>query len=179
MKDKLIYKICRGSIFSAIICICAFINISFSSVPFTLALLGVMLTAIVLSPFEAFCSTTVYVLMGAIGLPVFSGAGAGMGVLFGATGGYIWSYPVLALIISLLRCIKTKNKVKEYLLAFSGCIIGTLICYFLGTLQYMYVCDTTVYTAVITCIVPFIAVDIIKIIVAVVIGVPLKKSLNL
>ena len=102
-----------------------------------------------------------------------------MGVLFGATGGYIWSYPVLALIISLLRCIKTKNKVKEYLLAFSGCIIGTLICYFLGTLQYMYVCDTTVYTAVITCIVPFIAVDIIKIIVAVVIGVPLKKSLNL
>ena len=162
MKDKLIYRICRASIFSAIICVCSFINIPFANVPYSLTLLGVMLTAVVLSPFEAFCSTAVYVLIGVIGIPVFSGAGAGMGVLLGATGGYIWSYPIIAFIISLLRRINTKNKAKEYLLAFLGCIIGNLICYFFGTVQYMYVCDTSVYTAVITCIVPFIAVDIIK-----------------
>ena len=75
-----------------------------------MALLAVMLSGIVLSPFEATVSSAVYILIGAIGIPVFSAGGAGFGVLLGPTGGYLWSYPLLALIASLFCLIPAKNK---------------------------------------------------------------------
>ncbi len=177
MKHKMLYSISRCGLFAAIICICAFINFPVGYVPVSMALLGVMLTGIILSPFEAFASSFVYILIGAIGLPVFSGASAGFGVLFGATGGYIWSYPIAAFIISFMRLIKIKNKISEYSFALSGCVLGVLACYICGTLQYMYVCETSFYTAIITCIVPFIFFDILKIAIVCSIGVPLKKRI--
>ncbi len=177
MKNKKLYSISRAGIFAAIICVCAFINFPVGYVPVSMALLGVMLSGVILSPFEALSASFVYILIGAIGLPVFSGFGAGFGVLFGVTGGYIWSYPITVFIISLMRLIKSKNKIFEYCAALSGCVLGVLVCYICGTLQYMYVCDTSFYTAIITCIVPFIFFDIIKILIACSIGVPLKKRI--
>lgn len=178
MKNKSLYKISRAALFSAVICVCAFINFPFGSVPVSMALLGVMLSGVILSPAEAFCSSLVYILIGAMGLPVFSGAGAGFGVLFGPTGGYIWSYPITAFIISLVRLFKCKNRISEYFVSLLGCIIGVLFCYICGTLQYMYICDTSFYTAMITCIIPFIFFDIIKMLIACSIGIPLKERIK-
>ena len=177
MKNKSLYKISRCGLFSAIICVCAFINIPIGAVPVSMALLAVMLSGVILSPFEATVSSVVYILIGVIGIPVFSAGGAGVGVLFGATGGYLWSYPLLSLIVSLFCLIPSGNKWLKYAFAFTGCVVGTAICYICGTLQYMYVCDTSFAAAVITCIFPFIIFDVLKIIFTCVIGIPLRKRI--
>ncbi len=177
MKNKPLYKISRSGLFAAIICVCAFICIPIGPVPVTAALIAVMLSGVVLSPLEAVAATLVYVVMGALGLPVFSGGGGGIGILLGPTGGYIWSYPLLALVASLFTLINIKSKRLNYLTAFAGCIAGTAVCYLCGTLQYMAVCNTSFATALITCIIPFIPFDIIKSLIAILIGIPLKKRI--
>lgn len=177
MNKKPLYRISRCGLFAAIICVCAFINIPVWSVPVSLALLAVMLSGIVLPPFETTVSAVVYILIGVIGIPVFSAGGAGLGVLFGATGGYLWSYPLLALTVSLFCLIPAEKRWIKYAFAFTGCVVGTAICYICGTLQYMYVCDTSFSTAVITCIFPFIPFDVLKIIFACSVGIPLRKRI--
>ncbi|WP_135821791.1 biotin transporter BioY [Halostella litorea] len=71
----------------------------FSSVPVTLQVLGVFLAGIVLGPVWGAASMVLYLAVGAIGVPVFAGGGAGVGTLLGPTGGYLWSYPVAAALI--------------------------------------------------------------------------------
>jgi biotin transport system substrate-specific component len=65
-------------------------------VPFTLQVLAVCLAGMLLPPRWAAASQIVYVLLGAIGLPVFAGGGAGVGVLVSVTGGFLWGYPFAA-----------------------------------------------------------------------------------
>ncbi len=178
MKNKPIYKICRCALFTAVICICAFINIPVFTVPISLALFGIILCSVLLPPLEAFLSTAGYILIGIIGLPVFSSFSAGFGVLLGATGGYIWSYMLLSVIVSSFSRLHTKTKKTKSLLSFVGCVIGTAVCYMCGTIQYMYVCDTTFYTAVAFCILPFIPIDIIKALTAVFVGYKIKDRIN-
>ena len=73
-----------------------------SLVPITLQTLGIYLIGLVLKPKIAFISSLIYILMGAIGLPVYSGFSAGLSTILGPTGGYIFSFPITALIISYL-----------------------------------------------------------------------------
>ena len=174
---KSLYKTVRSGVFAAIICVCSFVVIPIGTVPVSAALLGVMLCAVVLSPVEAFCAAAVYVIMGAFGLPVFSGGSGGFGVLFSATGGYIWSYPLIALTVSLICKIKIKNTFLKYVTVFPGCIFGIAICYFCGTLQYILVTGANIYTAYTVCIVPFIPIDLAKALAAVAIGMPIRKRI--
>jgi biotin transport system substrate-specific component len=176
--QKTLYKTVRCGIFAAIICVSSFFVIPVGTVPISFTLLAVMVCAVVLSPFEAFCATFVYVLMGAIGLPVFSGGSGGFGVLLNVTGGYIWSYPLLALTVSLFTKINVKNKPLKFVVCLFGCLIGIMLCYTLGTMQYIFVTKTQLYTALGICVVPFVPVDIIKSVVAVCIGLTVKKRIQ-
>ncbi|MEE0946926.1 MAG: biotin transporter BioY [Acutalibacteraceae bacterium] len=178
MHKNYLYKTVRSGIFAAIICVSSFLVIPIGAVPVTPAVLTVMLCGVVLTPFEAFCASAVYVIMGAIGFPVFSGGSGGLGVLFGLTGGYIWSYPILSLIVSLFCKIKTKKRCLKYVFAFIGCVTGLIICYFFGTAQYMLVANASFYTALITCVFPFVPIDIFKTVCAVCIGIELSKHLK-
>ncbi len=177
MQNKSLYKIVRCGIFAAIICVSSFIVIPIGTVPVSATLLAVMLCALILSPFEALSATFVYVIMGAVGLPVFSGGSGGFGVLFGVTGGYIWSYPLLALIVSLLTKIEIKNTVFRFIISLLSCFLGIAVCYIFGTLQYILVTDTNFYTALTVCVAPFVPIDIVKALAAVGIGLPVKNRL--
>ncbi|MBE6729081.1 MAG: biotin transporter BioY [Ruminococcaceae bacterium] len=177
MKNKMLYKVCISGIFATIICVLSFVNFPIGAVPVTLATLGIMIAGVVLSPLEAVMATVTYVLIGLIGIPVFSGVSGGIGVLLGPTGGYIWSYPVFALVISLSNLIRSKTKTLEIVVLFVLCLLGTAFCYFLGVAQYINVCDTNFYTAFVTCVVPFIPIDIIKITAAVFIGKKIKDKI--
>ena len=176
--QKTLYKTVRCGIFAAIICVSSFFVIPVGTVPISFTLLAVMVCAVVLSPFEAFCATFVYILMGAIGLPVFSGGSGGFGVLFGITGGYIWSYPLLAVIVSLLSSLDVKKKLLNFTFAFISCLVGVTLCYACGTLQYILVTDANFYTALTVCVIPFVPIDIIKALVAVSIGLILRKRIK-
>ena len=175
--QKTLYKTVRSGIFAAIICVSSFFVIPIGTVPISFTVFAVMLCAIVLSPLEAFFASAVYVLMGAVGLPVFSGGSGGFGMLFGITGGYIWSYPLLALIVALFAKINLSNKPLKFAVSFIGCLIGIILCYTLGTFQYILVANTHLYTALGVCVIPFVPIDIIKALAAVSIGFAVKSRI--
>ena len=148
--------------FACIISLLAQIKIDLPSlVPITLQTLGIYLASCILKPKLAFSASLVYVLLGAIGLPVFSGFNGGLSSLLGPSGGYIFSFPITALVISLIvnnRC--------STILKIIAMIIGTFICYFIGTVWFMYVTKNTLLSSLMMCVVPFIPGDLIKIAIA-------------
>ena len=94
MKRKTLDIVYCG-IFATITAILAQISIPLpGGVPLTLQTFAVSLAGILLGSKKGFISILVYVLMGAIGLPVFSGFSAGIGAIVGATGGFILSFPI-------------------------------------------------------------------------------------
>lgn len=148
--------------FACIISLLAQIKIDLPSlVPITLQTLGIYLAACILKPSLSFYTSLVYVLIGAIGIPVFSGFNGGFGSLLGPSGGYIFSFPIMALVISLII-----NQKSSTILKITAMIIGTIICYFIGTIWFMYVTKNTLLSALMMCVVPFIPGDLIKIVIA-------------
>lgn len=156
--------------FACIIAILAQVQITLPSlVPLTLQTLGIYLTAILLKPRLALITSLVYVLMGAIGLPVFTGFSGGISILLGPTGGYIYSFPLMALIISMMI-----NHHPTVIFKIIAMILGTLICYLIGTLWFMYVMQMSLAPSLIACVLPFLPGDAIKIIIAVFLSNKLK-----
>lgn len=81
-----------------------------AGVPLTLQTFAISLAGIILGSKRGFVSILVYVLIGTIGLPVFSGFSGGIGTIVGPTGGFILSFPIMSFIIGLV-CKKTDNKI--------------------------------------------------------------------
>jgi len=110
------------------------IRLSFSPVPITLQTLAVILSGIFLAPRQAFLSIFIVIVLTAFGLPLFNGKG-GLAYLFGTTGGFIMSFPFLAMLISL-----AVNKLLQSPLARRG-ILPLLVCFLLyevvGLLAYI------------------------------------------
>lgn len=132
-----------------------------SLVPITLQTLGIYLIGLVLKPKIAFISSLIYILMGAIGLPVYSGFSAGLSTILGPTGGYIFSFPITALIISYLVHYRSTT-----IFRFGALILGTIICYLIGTLWFMYIMKMSFSASLIICVLPFLPGDVLKIFIA-------------
>lgn len=99
--DEAVGNIARAALFAALVG--AFAYVSFpnplSPAPVSLQVLGVFLAGVFLGPVWGGASMVLYLVAGAVGAPVFSGGEAGLGALFGPTGGYLWSYPFAAFAI--------------------------------------------------------------------------------
>lgn len=153
------------ALFACMIAIMAQIKIALPGlVPLTLQTLGVYIVGCVLKPKEALLSTIVYIILGAIGLPVFSGFGGGLGFLLGPTGGYIFSFPIVALVISVI--VHQKENIYSKTIALC---IGTTICYSIGTIWFMYITNNSLLTALSWCVLPFLIGDTIKIVLTIVV----------
>ena len=164
-------------LFAAIMAVCSFITIplGFTPVPINLGTLGVFLAGGILGKKYGTVSIAVYVLLGAIGIPVFAGFKGGLGVLAGPTGGYIIGYIVAAFIIGLIIETFEKGSAGETggnagFKGFAGIvvalIIGLLACYALGTLWFILSTGTGVWASLLACVFPFLPGDGIKIVVA-------------
>ena len=154
-------RITRCALFSALLCLISPICIPIGPVPVSLSLLAVMLMALLLPLGEALTCVGVYLALGSLGLPVFAGFGGGIGMLFGATGGFIFSY------LFVVLCIVALHKTGKYG-SHMGCVLGLLVSYVCGLLWYCYVAAPVSFlTAVMVCVVPFIPFDILKILLAV------------
>lgn len=88
------------------------IPLGFTPVPITLQTLAVLLSGAVLGPYYGALSMILYIAVGALGLPVFAGGSSGIGVLFGPTGGYLFSYPIAAFVIGWAVQVKKSNWIK-------------------------------------------------------------------
>lgn len=150
------------------------IPIPFTTVPLTLQVFAVALSGIVLGGKRAFVSQVIYVLLGAIGLPVFAQLSGGLHIIVGYTGGFILSFPFVA---ALIGYVSYKND--RVLNMALGIMIAMAVNYFVGTLQYSLLANVSFVEGLMVCVVPFIAIDIIKYFGAFVIGQTVKKRLNL
>lgn len=102
---EVVENIARAALFAALVGASAYVsfpNPLSPSVPVTLQVLAVFLAGIFLGPLWGGASMVLYLVAGAAGAPVFAGGSAGIGVLLGPTGGYLWSYPIAAAVIGVI-----------------------------------------------------------------------------
>ena len=116
----------------------------------------------------------VYILIGLVGIPVFTGGSAGPAKIFGPTGGYIWGYLVAAVLIAWLK--GNKYNFKRY--ASIGVGLGIPVIYLLGAIQLKLLTDMNWEAVFLTGVLPFIPLDIVKCIVAVILAKPIGKIFN-
>lgn len=160
---------------AAIICILgpfAF-ALPFSPIPFTLGLLGVFISTFILGPRLGFISCLIYLLVGIMGLPVFSGFTAGLGVSLGPSGGYLLGYLFIP-----VCCFPFKNTTASPLLRFlPGAFLGLLLCYVCGTLWLSHLHSLSFNQAFLIGTLPYIPFDIIKLFVAYLTSNTIRKRL--
>ena len=167
------------AIMSVVIAICSWISVP-TTVPFTLQTFAVFLAVGVLGGKRGSLSVLIYILLGAVGIPVFSGFAGGFGVLLGNTGGYIIGFLFSALLMWAMESISGK---KNLWLALSM-VLGLLVCYAFGTVWFMvgYARNSGAVglaTVLGWCVIPFIIPDLIKIALALVLSKRLRKVLKL
>ena len=143
------------ALFTALLAVSAQIIIP-NAVPFTLQSLGVFLASAILGWKKGVLSVVIYIIIGAIGLPVFSGFQGGLGVLLGVTGGYILGFIPTAFIVGIM-CEKMGRKKLVLVLSM---IIGLIVCYILGTVWYSVYTGISFLSALAICVVPFILSNI-------------------
>ena len=170
-KKVSVEKITSIGLFTALLCILSPFSLPIGPVPISLCTFFVMLSGIVLGWKLGTSSVILYILLGGIGLPVFSSFSGGVGVLIGPTAGYIFGYIPLALCAGISSNKKLWSQVGLL-------ILGNIILYVIGTCWYMIVANQTIVRALVVCIVPFLFGDGVKIICAIVIGATVKKELQ-
>lgn len=180
----------------AIIAVSAWVVVPIGPIPFTLQMFAITFAIVVLSPKEAIAAITGYLLLGAVGVPVFSGMRGGIGVLAGPTGGFLWGYLFgVAAAVLFLYVVRTKlgvaggknaprltraekvaltraQRAGAFLRSFGveivAGVIFTAIAYACGCAQYMVVGQVDLATAFLVAVAPFVVVDFCKIVAAVI-----------
>lgn len=163
--------VCIG-MFAAILAILSQISIPMpSGVPVTLQTFAVALTGVVLAWKYGTISTLVYILLGAIGVPVFSGLSGGLQVLVNYTGGFIWGFIVMALLCGI--GIQLKNKIAGIALGF----VGLAVCHLFGVIQFMVVMKMGFAESFLLVSAPYLIKDVISVILAYVVGSQIRARL--
>ncbi|MCF7914397.1 MAG: biotin transporter BioY [Spirochaetaceae bacterium] len=159
--------------FTALIAIGAYISIPVGPVPIVLQNFFVLLSALLLGSKIALSSVFVYLFLGALGLPVFAGGTGGIGHFFGPTGGYLIAYLPAVVITGFIarrpkrRTFSTLNSV---FLQFTALLAGTLCIYLIGVPWLKYATQMSWKAAIGAGAAPFILGDLLKIVVAFIIG---------
>jgi biotin transport system substrate-specific component len=138
------------------------------SIPVTLQTLMVMITGIMLTPKDAFIAVFLYLVIGAIGLPIFSGFSGGIAIFAGPTGGFLIAFPLSAFLISLL-----KGNKPFWRLVSVNIIFGSLLVYIIGGISISLVNKINYFNSLQSLLI-FIPIDISKAIIAAFVGTKLK-----
>ena len=179
-KDKLSTRdMTLIAMFTAILAICSWIYIP-TTIPFTLQNFGVFLAVSVLGGKRGSLAVFIYILLGIMGVPVFAGFTGGAGMLFGNTGGYIIGFLLSALTMWLMEVLLGKKK----MILLLSMVCGLLVCYLFGTIWFIQVYSMNtgaigIGGALAMCVIPFVIPDCIKIGLAFVLSMSLKRSLRL
>lgn len=170
------------ALMAVLIAVCSWISIP-AAVPFTLQTFAVFCALSLLGGKNGMFSVIVYILLGAIGIPVFSGFKGGLGVLLGSTGGYIIGFVILAAVYWAAEKIPVSSAKVRLVLDISALVLGTALCYAFGTLWFVHVYSSKngaieMYDALKWCVFPFIPFDVIKLVLAVIVPKTIKTYAN-
>ena len=147
-------------LFAALGCVCAWLAVPVGDVAITMQTFCVFLTLELLGGKRGSLAILVYLLLGAVGLPVFSGFRGGFGALFGVTGGYLVGFLATGLIYWLITAISPKHRL-------IGLLAGLTACYLFGTLWfyfgYLQGASTLGFSAIVAkCVLPYLIPDLCK-----------------
>ena len=162
--------------FAAVLAVISQISIPMpSGVPVTIQVFGIALVGTILGSRDGCLATIVYILVGAIGLPIFANFRGGVEVLVGMTGGYILAWPVMALLCGIrIRGNHWISLLLQILLA----VIGLMIVEFVGGFQWSKLSNDMSYAAIMAySFVAFIPKDILITVLAVVLGRQASRTL--
>lgn len=164
----------------ALITVCAWITVPFGPVPFTLQTFAMTFVLLALKPKEAVASIVLYVLIGAIGLPVFSSMKGGFAALAGPTGGFIWGFVIGAIVAAVLLAVFEKKGGKRPIyVEVIAAVIFLVICYLCGWVQLAFVAQMGMAAAFAAAVAPFIIIDAVKLAVAIAVARAVRKALSL
>ena len=171
------YHMVYSGIFAVLLAICSWISIP-TVIPFTLQTFAVFLTVLLLGGKQGTIAIFIYLLLGAVGIPVFSNFGAGLGYLLGNTGGYAIGF----LFIGLSGWLFEKLFGRKNFSRVTSMILGLLLCYTFGTFWFMNISMNTenaygLMTTLTMCVFPFIIPDLCKLVLAYFISKRIKPML--
>jgi len=164
-----------ASLFGALTAAGAFIVIPVPPVPITAQTFFLNTAAVLLGGSLGALSQFIYVMLGVVGIPVFSGGKAGIGVIFGPTGGYLLGFIIAAFIIGKIAGAKRGAGIFWHIFAM---LVGMVIIYSLGIMQLALVAKISFKKALAIGVLPFIPGDIIKILLAAIISSRLKGRIK-
>ncbi len=172
------YDMAYIAVFAVLMAICSWISIP-TVIPFTLQTFAVFLAVCVLGGKRGTLSVIIFVLLGAVGVPVFAGFSGGPHVIMGNTGGYIIGFIFAGLLMWLMERLFGR---KIWVQAVSM-LLGMVTYYVFGTIWFMIVYMRTTgpvgVSAVLGwCVIPFIIPDLVKAALALFLGTTLRKPLS-
>ena len=159
--------------FTAVISVLSILNIPMpSGVPVTLQTFAIALGGYVLGAKRGAAAALVYLLVGAIGVPVFAGMTGGLSCLFGYTGGFLWGFIFFALLCGIgIQCHAVWLRVALGL-------AGLAVCHILGSLQFALVTGSSITEAFLLASAPYILKDILSVVGAYVVALPVRHALS-
>ena len=175
MKNKKLttYQMAVTALMAAALCVLGPLSVPIGAIPISLSNFVICLTVWLLGPKFGTLSVAVYLLIGLVGVPVFSGFTGGMGRLLGPTGGYIVGFIPMALIAGAVI-----DRFRNRGIQLAGMIAGTAVCYAFGTAWYCFQAGSSVGAALGLCVFPFIPGDLVKMLIAMALGPMIRSRLE-
>ena len=169
-------EVTRCAVSVALLAVASSITVPLGPVPFTLQTLVVAMLPIAVGGRDALVAVACYLLLGALGLPVFSGLSGGLAHVAGPTGGYLWGFFVgTGLAAAVGRAALLPQALRDVL----GAALSLLAVYTVGTAQLSLVMGVTPLEALLIAVVPFVIPDVVKILVGVAAGRRVRAALGL
>lgn len=167
----------------AIMAVSAWVSIPIGPISFTLQIFAVAFAVLVLSPTECIAAVAGYLLLGAVGIPVFSNMRGGVGVLAGASGGFLWGFLLgagLAICarFALQKAVKNPSAKASFAIDMTAGVVFLLVSYVCGWAQLMAVASMSPAAAFAAGVAPFIVLDLIKLVAAVICANAVKRAIK-
>lgn len=169
-----LYQMTSCALMAALMCALCPLSIPIGPIPISLSILVILLTVVVLGTWRALVSFCVYLLLGAMGVPVFSGFQGGLAKLAGPTGGYLVGFGLMIVVAGLVM----ERGGRRLPVTLLGMVLGVALDYVLGTAWFLLQTGSTLIHALQVCVYPFIPFDLGKILAAAYFGTLIHKTLK-
>lgn len=155
-------RVARAGVMTALLAVSAQVMLPLGPVPFTLQTLVLAMVPAVLDPATSVFTVLAYVVLGAVGLPVFAGFNGGIGALAGPTGGFLWGFVLGCTLAGALAKV-LDGRIGAYPRALVCAAALVLVSYVCGTVQLMALMNLDLAGALAIAVIPFVVPDAVKV----------------
>lgn len=175
MRSSKLRDLVTVAVTAALLAVCSWITIPlpFTGVPVTMQTFAVFFAIAYIGSKRALVTYLIYLALGALGTPVFSGFGGGIGHLTGPTGGYLFGFVLTCIFCIIFERRQISSAIRILILT-----AGLLICYACGTAWFVIQTGSSVLRSLVLCVAPYVIPDILKILLAVFVASKMKKIIK-